>query len=45
VAAAYRVNGFPTTVFVRPDGTEEGRHPGALTDSALTANLSNLGAR
>ena len=44
VAASYRVSGFPTTVFVRADGTEEGRQPGALTDSALSANLSNLGA-
>jgi cytochrome oxidase Cu insertion factor (SCO1/SenC/PrrC family) len=43
VSAAYHVNGFPTTVFVRSDGTEEGRQPGALTDSALTANLTNLG--
>ena len=44
VAASYRVSGFPTTVFVRADGTESGRQPGALTDSALSANLSNLGA-
>lgn len=42
VAAAYHVTGFPTTVFVRPDGTEEGRHPGALTDTDLAANLVNL---
>jgi cytochrome c biogenesis protein CcmG/thiol:disulfide interchange protein DsbE len=45
VAAAYRVAGFPTTVFVKPDGTEQSRHPGPLTAQILSANLSDLGAR
>lgn len=45
VAAAYRVAGFPTTVFVRPDGTEQSRHPGPLTTEILSANISDLGAR
>ena len=45
VAAGYRVAGFPTTVFVRPDGSELSRHPGPLTADVLAANLSDLGAR
>jgi cytochrome c biogenesis protein CcmG, thiol:disulfide interchange protein DsbE len=45
VAAAYRVAGFPTTVFVKPDGTEQSRHPGPLTTEILSANISDLGAR
>jgi hypothetical protein len=45
VAAAYRVAGFPTTIFVRPDGTELSRHPGPLTGDVLSVNLSDLGAR
>jgi cytochrome c biogenesis protein CcmG, thiol:disulfide interchange protein DsbE len=45
VAAAYRIAGFPTTVFIRSDGTEQSRHPGPLTADVLSANLSNLGAR
>lgn len=45
VAAAYRVAGFPTTVFVKPDGSEQSRHPGPLTAEILSANLSDLGAR
>jgi cytochrome oxidase Cu insertion factor (SCO1/SenC/PrrC family) len=44
-AAAYRVAGFPTTVFVRPDGTEQARHPGPLTEGVLAANVSDLNAR
>jgi cytochrome oxidase Cu insertion factor (SCO1/SenC/PrrC family) len=44
-AAAYRVAGFPTTVFVRPDGTEQARHPGPLTEGVLAANVSDLSAR
>jgi cytochrome c biogenesis protein CcmG/thiol:disulfide interchange protein DsbE len=45
VAAAYRVAGFPTTVFVKSDGTEQSRHPGPLTAEVLSANLSDLGGR
>jgi hypothetical protein len=30
---------------VRPDGSEQGRHPGPLTENVLAANISNLGAR
>jgi cytochrome oxidase Cu insertion factor (SCO1/SenC/PrrC family) len=44
-AAAYRVAGFPTTVFVRPDGTEQARHPGPLTEGVLAANVADLSAR
>ena len=44
-AAGYRVAGFPTTVFVRPDGTEQARHPGPLTEGVLAANVSDLSAR
>jgi cytochrome c biogenesis protein CcmG/thiol:disulfide interchange protein DsbE len=45
VAAGYRVAGFPTTVFIRSDGTEQSRHPGPLTADVLSINMSNLGAR
>jgi cytochrome c biogenesis protein CcmG/thiol:disulfide interchange protein DsbE len=45
VASAYRVAGFPTTVFIKPDGTEQSMHPGPLTEDVLSLNLSDLGAR
>jgi cytochrome c biogenesis protein CcmG/thiol:disulfide interchange protein DsbE len=44
VAAAYRVAGFPTTVFIKPDGTEQSLHPGPLTEAVLSLNISDLGA-
>lgn len=42
VAAAYGVAYYPTTVFVRPDGTVASRYSGALTQDALTAHMANL---
>ncbi|HKF78311.1 MAG TPA: TlpA disulfide reductase family protein, partial [Candidatus Dormibacteraeota bacterium] len=44
VAAAYSVAGYPTTVFVHPDGTIGSTYPGALTPGILAAHVSNLGA-
>ena len=35
---AYAVGGLPATVFVRPDGTVEGRVDGQLTESVLRAH-------
>ena len=43
-AAAYRVAAYPTTFFVRPDGTVASRYPGALTQEALAAHMANLSA-
>lgn len=42
-AAAYGVAAYPTTFFVRPDGTVASRYPGALTSDLLSAHMSNLG--
>ncbi len=45
VAASYRVAALPTTVFVRPDGTEEGRWPGALTQAVLASHVAAIEGR
>ena len=42
VAAAYGVAAYPTSFFVRRDGTVASRYPGALTTDALDSHLSNL---
>jgi thiol-disulfide isomerase/thioredoxin len=42
VAAAYGVAAYPTSFFVRQDGTVGSRYPGALTAEALDSHLSNL---
>ena len=44
VTAAYRVVGFPTSVFLRPDGSEASRVPHAVTHEELAAHVFNLGA-
>ena len=44
VAAAYQVASYPTTFFLRSDGTIASRYPQALTPQALAAHVSNLGA-
>ncbi len=44
VAAAYGVAAYPTTVFIRRDGTIASRYPGALSAQLLDAHMSNLGA-
>jgi len=43
VAAGYGVAAYPTSIFVRSDGTVASRYPGALTANLLSAHLSNLG--
>ena len=46
VAAAYDATGLPTTVFISASGREVGRHIGAISPSALTAEVDQLrGAR
>ena len=42
VGHAYAVIAFPTTVFVRADGTIAGRQVGQLEERVLAAQLSNL---
>jgi cytochrome c biogenesis protein CcmG, thiol:disulfide interchange protein DsbE len=44
MAAAYGVAAYPTTFFLRSDGTIASRYPGALTQDALTAHMTNLSA-
>ncbi len=41
---AYAVAGLPTTVFVWPDGTVEGRYAGQLSAASLDAHLADLNA-
>lgn len=43
VAAAYGVAAYPTSFFLRPDGTVASRFPGALSSDELNAHVSNLG--
>lgn len=45
VAGEYGVAALPTTVFVRADGTEEGRWPGALSEDVLASHLAAIGAQ
>jgi cytochrome oxidase Cu insertion factor (SCO1/SenC/PrrC family)/thiol-disulfide isomerase/thioredoxin len=42
VGQLYRVFGLPTTVFVRPDGSIEGRFPGELTAQAIDGHAVAL---
>jgi cytochrome oxidase Cu insertion factor (SCO1/SenC/PrrC family) len=42
VAAAYGVAAYPTTFFLRGDGTVASHYPGALTADLLAAHMSNL---
>jgi cytochrome c biogenesis protein CcmG/thiol:disulfide interchange protein DsbE len=42
VGQLYQVAGLPTTVFVRPDGSIEGRYPGELVPSALQDHLAAI---
>jgi thiol-disulfide isomerase/thioredoxin len=44
VGDAYRVTGLPTTVFVRPDRTIEGRHIGQTNEQILRSHLAAIGA-
>ena len=43
VGDVYRIVGLPTTVFVRPDGTVEGRLTGQVGQASLASHLSDLG--
>ena len=44
VASQYGVVGLPTTVFVRADGSVEGRHIGQLDEKTLRAHIAAIGA-
>jgi cytochrome oxidase Cu insertion factor (SCO1/SenC/PrrC family) len=44
VGDAYRVDGLPTTVFVRPDRTIEGRYIGQTNEQILSSHLTAIGA-
>jgi cytochrome oxidase Cu insertion factor (SCO1/SenC/PrrC family) len=44
VGDAYRVTGLPTTVFVRPDRTIEGRYIGQTNEQILHSHLAAIGA-
>ncbi|HLH70055.1 MAG TPA: redoxin family protein [Candidatus Dormibacteraeota bacterium] len=44
VGDAYAIAGLPTTVFVWPDGTIEGRYAGQLSAASLEAHLTDLEA-
>jgi cytochrome c biogenesis protein CcmG, thiol:disulfide interchange protein DsbE len=44
VGDAYRVTGLPTTVFVRPDRTIEGRYIGQTNEQILRSHLAAIGA-
>jgi thiol-disulfide isomerase/thioredoxin len=43
VAAGYGVAAYPTTYFIRIDGTIASTYPGALSGDLLASHLSNLG--
>ena len=40
----YRISGLPTTVFVRPDGTIEGRYIGQTNEQILDSHIAAIGA-
>jgi len=40
----YRISGFPTTLFVRSDGTIQGRYVGQTDEQILDAHMSAIGA-
>lgn len=42
VASQYRVTGLPTTVFIRADGSIEGRHVGKLDEKTLRAHVAAI---
>ena len=43
VGDRYRVSGLPTTVFVRPDGSIEGRYIGQTNESVLSSHIAVIG--
>jgi hypothetical protein len=42
--ALYRITGLPTTMFVRPDGTIEGRYLGQTNEQILGSHIAAIGA-
>lgn len=44
VGDAYGISGLPTTIFVRPDGTVEGRYIGETNAGILGPHISAIGA-
>ncbi|MBJ7596785.1 redoxin family protein, partial [Candidatus Nephthysia bennettiae] len=44
VGDSYRITGLPTTVFVRSDGTIEGRYIGQTNEQVLGSHIATLGA-
>jgi hypothetical protein len=44
VGDQYGMSGLPTTIFVRADGSIEGRYVGQMPDSVLRSHISSLGA-
>jgi cytochrome oxidase Cu insertion factor (SCO1/SenC/PrrC family) len=44
VGDRYRISGLPTTVFVRPDGSIEGRYIGQTNESVLSSHIAAIGA-
>jgi len=40
----YRISGLPTTLFVRSDGTIQGRYLGQTDEQILGAHMSAIGA-
>jgi len=43
VGDGYRISGLPTTVFVRPDGSIEGRYIGETNQSVLSSHIAAVG--
>ena len=43
-ADLYRITGLPTTIFVRADGTVEGRYIGQTTEQILQPHIAAIGA-
>ena len=42
VGDLYRINGLPTTVFVHPDGSIEGRYLGQMTEQILSLHIAAI---
>jgi hypothetical protein len=42
--ALYRITGLPTTMFVRPNGTIEGRYLGQTNEQILGSHIAAIGA-
>ena len=40
----YRITGLPTTIFIREDGTIEGRYIGQTSEQILGSHIAAIGA-